>query len=60
MSSILAKFLEHQRSSINCLNCEFLYLKLYIKIKFMDHLVNNILFVQNLAYVLRVQRVYMC
>ena len=40
-------------SSINCLNCKFLQFKLYIKDKFIDHIVNNILLIQNLTYVLR-------
>ena len=55
--SILAKFLENQRSitmlSIKCLNTSFCNLKIYIKYKLIDHIINNILLTQNLTCVLR-------
>ena len=41
-------------SSIDCLNCNFFCnLKLYIKYKFIDHIVNNIWLMQNFTYVLK-------
>ena len=42
--------------SINCLNCKFCSLKLCIKYKLIYHIVNNIWLIQNLIYVLRVQK----
>ena len=58
ISSILAKFLKNQisiaMSSINCLNCIFFSLKLCIKYKLINHIVNNIWLTQNLTYVLKV------
>ena len=43
---MLAKFQEDKKliviSSINCLNLKFCSLKLYIKYKLIDHIVNNI------------------
>ena len=41
-------------SSIKFLNCKFFNLKLCTKYKLIDHIVNNILLIQNLTYVLRV------
>ena len=44
---------------IKCLNFEFLYsLKLYMKNKFMDWIINNILLKWNLTRVLRIYRKY--
>ena len=40
-------------SSIKFLNYKFFNLKLCIKYKFIDHIVNNILLTQNLTYVLK-------
>ena len=40
-------------SLINCLNCKFLQFKLYVKDKFIDYIINNILLTQNLTFVLR-------
>ena len=40
-------------SLINCLNCKFCSLKLCIKYKFIDHIVNNIRLIQNLTRVLK-------
>ena len=58
--SILTKFLENQITitilSIKCLNTSFCNLKLYIKYKLIDHIINNILLTQNLTCVLRTQR----
>ena len=39
--------------SINCLNCNFWSLKLYIKYKLIDDVVNDIQLTQNLSSVLR-------
>ena len=57
LSSILAKFQEKKKSiamsSIKCLNFEFCSLKLYIKNKFRDRIVNNVRLTWNLTCVLR-------
>ena len=40
--------------SVSCLNCKFCNLKLYIKYKLIDYIVNNIWLTQNLTCILRV------
>ena len=60
-SFILAKFLKHQKSitmsSITCLNLNFCSLKLCMKNKFMDWIVNNIKLVWNLTCMLTVKNI---
>ena len=49
---MLTKFIKNKKlidmSSINYLNCKFYSLKLYIKYKLIDHIINNIRLTQNL------------
>ena len=56
-SLILTKFQENQKSiaisSNKCYNFKLLYLKLYIKKKLINQIVNNIRFERNLIYMLR-------
>ena len=56
-SLILTKFQENQKSiaisSNKCYNFKLLYLKLYIKNKLINQIVNNIRFERNLIYMLR-------
>ena len=44
--------------SINCLNDKFCSLKLCIKYKFVDYIVNNIRLIQNLTDILWVYKTY--
>ena len=43
-------------SSIDYLNYKFFSLKLCIKYKFINHVINNIWLIQNLTYLLRAKR----
>ena len=56
-SLMLTKFQENQKSiaisSNKCYNFKLLYLKLYIKNKFIDRILNSIRFERNLIYMLR-------